>query len=245
VSRAFAARLARLAAQRYPAADPYARHFAYGKLKGDPVYAHVLGAGLVTTGAHVLDVGCGQGLLGAFLLAADESGKAPDWPGDWPPPPTRVALCGIEIVPRDVARARAALGSGADIRQGDMRVAPFPPAGVVALIDVLQYVEPEAQDAILARARRSLEGGGVLLLRVADANGSLRFRATELLDRAAVALRGHGFAPLHSRPLARWQGLLQELGFQVQARPMSAGTPFANVLLVARYDPPGTRSTSP
>jgi hypothetical protein len=44
---------------------------------------------------------------------------------------------------------------------------------------------------------------------------------------------GHRAPPTWGRPLAEWQSLLQAIGFAVQARPMSQGTPFANVLLIA------------
>jgi hypothetical protein len=40
--------------------------------------------------------------------------------------------------------------------------------------------------------------------------------------------------PQFCRTLAEWVARLQSLGFEVQSQPMSAGTPFANVLLVAR-----------
>jgi len=39
--------------------------------------------------------------------------------------------------------------------------------------------------------------------------------------------------PTWGRTVAEWQALLGQLGFTVQAVPMSQGTPFANVLLVA------------
>jgi hypothetical protein len=39
---------------------------------------------------------------------------------------------------------------------------------------------------------------------------------------------------LHVRDKAEWIGMLERMGMGVEAEPMSAGTPFANVLLVAR-----------
>lgn len=70
MSDAFFRTLAREAAGGYPRRDPFARHFAYGKLTGDPAFAHLLRAGLFPDGARVLDLGCGQGVLPALLLAA-------------------------------------------------------------------------------------------------------------------------------------------------------------------------------
>jgi hypothetical protein len=39
---------------------------------------------------------------------------------------------------------------------------------------------------------------------------------------------------LYCRPLNAWTRALESRGFNVSALPMSEGTPFANVLLVAR-----------
>jgi len=211
--------LAKDAAARYPARDRYARHFAYGKLTGDPVFAHLLRAGVIPARARLLDLGCGQGLMAALLLAAG----------------TEVRVTGIELMPREVERARAA-APGAEFVAGDLRSVEFPAADVVLILDVLQYLEPAAQSDVLRRVRAALAGGGLLLLRVADAAPTLRFRYTLAVDRVVNALRGHGWARLHSRPLAAWRAELESLGFSVEAMPMSAGTPFANVLLAARYD---------
>jgi hypothetical protein len=39
---------------------------------------------------------------------------------------------------------------------------------------------------------------------------------------------------MYWRPVPEWQRLLTSMGFQSEALPMSAGTPFANTLLIAR-----------
>jgi len=75
-------------------------------------------------------------------------------------------------------------------------------------------------------------------LRVASLSTTWRYRYTTAVDRIVMALRGHRLDRLYCKPLTRWIAELEELGFAVAATPMSAGTPFANVLLVARYDAP-------
>jgi len=69
---------------------------------------------------------------------------------------------------------------------------------------------------------------------VADASPTLRYRYTIAIDRIMTTLRGRPIDRLHRRPRATWVAALERLGFDVTAVPMSAGTPFANVLLVAR-----------
>jgi len=242
VTAAFFADLAREAAARYPARDRFARGFAHGKLRRDPAFKHFLVQGLIPPGARVLDLGAGQGLLGALLAAVNEGG-ARNWPEGWAPAPLGASVRSIELAERAAIRARAAAGPGDSVVHGDLRTTPFGEADVCLLLDVLHYLEPAAQEDVLARSRAALGEGAVLLLRVADASQGLRFRLTLALDRLALALRGHSAGRYHCRPLAEWIALLTELGFRVTATPMGAGTPFANVLLLARYDRAPARSS--
>ncbi|HXN16167.1 MAG TPA: class I SAM-dependent methyltransferase, partial [Usitatibacter sp.] len=196
---------------------------------------YLLEQGLVPAGARVLDLGCGQGVLAALLLAAAERHAQGAWPAGWPAPPRPRELRGIELMPREVERARAAAGRLAEFVCGDIRSTDFGQADVLVILDVLHYLDYAAQADVLRRVRAALGKGGVLLLRVGDRSGSLRFRITMAVDRAVMALRGHRLERLYCRPLAEWKAELAALGFSVAAIPMSAGTPFANVLLVARY----------
>ena len=230
--------LAREAAGRYPRGERFARHFAFGKLTADPAFRALVAEGLLAgkPSINLLDIGCGQGVLEALLLAARDRQARGEWPPQWPALPALQRLRGIDLDASQVARARAACGAPAIFIQADMRHADFGDADVVVMLDVLHYVEAAVQDAILERVRAALSPGGVLLLRVADAGRGWRFALTDWTDRMAMRARGHRFDRLHSRPAAAWRERLAGLGFRVGEQPMSAGTPFANVLLVARYD---------
>jgi SAM-dependent methyltransferase len=240
VSERFFRALATEAAALYPARDRLARRFAAGKLNGDPAFAHLLRAGLIPHHARVLDLGSGQGLLAALLVAARARHGRGEWPAGWPAPPDPRRFTGIDLRARDVERANHACGGNGATRfvQGDIRTTGFGQADAIVILDVLHYIDYAAQADVLRRVREALAGGGVLLLRVADAAPTLRFRITLAVDRLVMALRGHRLERLHCKPLARWIAELEALGFRVAATPMSAGTPFANVLLVARYDSP-------
>lgn len=219
----------------YRAAGRFAWHFARGKLGMDPVFRHLLSRGLIPPGARVLDIGCGQGLLASLLLAAGRASPAAgDWPAAWPAPPQHVHITGIELMPRDVERARAALGSAAHFVCADMRSVPYPACEAVVILDVLHYVSHAEQDQLLARVHEALVPGGHLLLRVGDAGQPRGFAVSQWVDRVVTRIRGHRVPPTFGRPLAQWIDRLRALGFAVDARPMSQGTPFANVLLVAQ-----------
>jgi hypothetical protein len=53
-------------------------------------------------------------------------------------------------------------------------------------------------------------------------------------DWLVTLVRGHLQTRFHCRTGAEWLALLQQIGFAATIQPMRAGTPFANVLLVAQ-----------
>ena len=215
----------------YRGAGLFAYKFARGKLSGDPVFRAMLERGLLLGRGHILDLGCGQGLLASWLRAALLCYENGNWPQGWPPAPAPRSTRGIELMVRDVKRARAALGPACEISQGDIRSAEFGTTDAVVLLDVLHYMTKDDQLQVLKRVRAALPVRGLLLLRIGDADGGLRFRYSQWVDKLVMLLRGHS-VPTHCRSTAQWHELLHECGFEVQATPMSEGTRFANVLLI-------------
>ena len=219
MSRQERERLTAAVSRRFAPAGHFARYYARGKLRHDPVYFELLGRGLVPAGARVLDLGCGQGILLALLA---ESGEG------------FAALRGIERSPAEARRARAALGRAVELDEADLCDAKLPASDVIVAIDVLHYLVPAAQEQLLARVAEALAPGGAFLLRVCDAAAGLRARLTRLGDRLGTLSKLGRAGRLHLRPAAEWRARLEALGLANEALPMSAGTPFANVLLCAR-----------
>lgn len=232
--RSFRDALVDAASTPYRQAGPFAWHFARGKVRNDPAYLGILRLGLIAPSARVLDLGCGQGLIASTLLAADTLRRAEAWPAGWPAAPAGVQVRGMELMPRDVERARQALADRVTIEQQDIRTADYGAADAIVILDVLHYLTPSDQEAVLARVHTALSSDGVLVLRVGDAGAGLPFRMSLWVDRIVTFVRGHRIAAMHCRTLPEWTALLERLGFVVTAVPMSAGTPFANVLLVGR-----------
>lgn len=227
-------RLVDRASQRYRSAGRFAYYFARGKLGGDPMFLALLQRGLVADGVRVLDLGCGQGLLAAWLFAARKSFESGEWAAGWPAPGLPAELRGVDLLASDIGRAQAALGAPARFEQGDMRFADFGQTDVVVIMDVLHYVDFPAQDDVLRRVRDALAPGGLLLARVGDAQGGLRFQLSNWVDRTVAFFRGGRLPPTHGRPLRDWIQALETLGFKVETASMNGDLPFANVMLIAR-----------
>jgi cyclopropane fatty-acyl-phospholipid synthase-like methyltransferase len=221
------------ASKPYWKAGLFAYFFARGKLRQDPVYHAILERGLLRERARILDLGCGQGLLTAWLRAAARMYDRGSWPKGWPAAPQPLLTRGIELMDRDVERAHCALGSDVEVMAGDIRDIEFGAVDAVVVLDVLHYMATSAQRDVLSRVRAALPAGGLLLLRVSDADAGLRYRYTQVVDKIVMLLRGHAWVAAHCRGLAEWQALLRDSGFDSEALPMSQGTPFANVLLIA------------
>jgi len=237
MSKPFFDTLLDAATDAYRPGGKFAYHFARGKLGTDPIFRNLLQQGLIPSGSRILDLGCGQAVFASWLLAARRLYDQGHWPGDWAEPPRLVSLRGIELMPRDVARAHQALGPRhplVHIELGDICRSEFGAADVVTILDVLHYIDYPAQEAVLRRVRAALPPGGRLITRVGDAEGGLPFRVSNWVDHAVTFVRGHRLPQLYCRPLRAWRALLEQLGFEVASQPMSHGKPFANVMLVAR-----------
>jgi SAM-dependent methyltransferase len=223
----------------YRVAGKFAWCFARGKLSGDPAFRAILEHGLLERCTRLLDLGAGQGLLAAWLLAARRchaSERSGAWPPGWPAPPDLKCHTGIEINPREVRRARRAFAldplTRIQIVHGDIRDSDYGSADAIVLLDVLHYNDYAAQERILRRVRAALMPGGLVLIRVGDSEAGLGFALSQGWDRSVAFLRRGRWLTLHCRALADWQALLKQLGFTTRRVPMCAGG-FSNLLLLA------------
>lgn len=223
---------------QYRGAGQFAWRFARGKLGLDPVFRHMLREGLIKPNARLRDIGCGRGLLASMLRSCSAIEQEGRWPNGWAAAPAGARVTGIELMARVVQRARAALGDAAEFTCGDMRHTPFPAVDTVVILDLLHCITVAEQDGVLARVQLALPAGSSLLLRVGDASSRRGFLTSQWVDAVVTFVCGHRVTPQFGRTLAQWIAQLESLGFEVRSQPTSEGTPFANVVLVARVKVP-------
>lgn len=222
------------ATQPYHSAGHFAWRFAKGKLKGDPAFFGLLEQGLIPDCARLIDLGCGQGLLASWLLEANALYASGNWPENWPAAPKVQNIWGLELLIKDVTRARAALGDRAQFELGDICTTDFGQADVTIILDVLHYIDYAAQEDVLRRVRAALPTGGTFITRIGDAAGGLPFHFSKWVDHAVFFLRGNRPIKVYCRTLSEWLDVLKRNGFDVSPLPMHKGTPFLSVMLVAK-----------
>jgi SAM-dependent methyltransferase len=221
------------AAQRYRPAGLGPYFFAKGKLGCDPVFAAILRQGLIPDDARLVDLGCGQGVLLTLLAVAQEPSLRDRWPAALPPLPQGVVARGVDLRGDAIAAARVALGANAPVAVCDVREAPLDDCNVAAILDVLHYIDHDAQRALLARVFAALPPGGRFILRAGDGSKGSVYKFTLLTDWLITLVRGSVQRRFWARRGEEWLQLVRDVGFRAEMQQMDEGTPFANVLIVA------------
>ena len=193
-----------------------ARRFVRWKLRLDRIFellaAEDLGSGTV------VDLGCGYGM--ALCLAAF---------GD-----KRRRLVGCDLDARRIAAARQALASlNADVTVADIRQFAVPKAGLILILDVLQYLPAAEQAALLERCCSALAPDGILVFRVHDGERGLRSAIAMAFERLIFACGGVGFRP-RMLSNADYRHVLENAGMQMEERHFQNRLPLTHVLFVAR-----------
>lgn len=225
--------ICRRASTPYLQADRYAYYFARSKLAADPLFTDLLLSGALSGCQQLLDLGCGQGLLPAWLHAAQAQRFEGAWPAGWPEPPRPMRIHGVDLRRESIRRARIAWGHLAHFDVLDIREADCRGADAVLALDVVHYIDYADQQALLRRVRSALRPGGVLILRVADAAGGFGFTLSGWIDRMNDLMRDRRRSVFFCRTLPQWLALLQSCGFTARTCHQSSGRSFSNRLLIA------------
>ena len=231
-------RLVSRASSIYRASGRSAYYFARFKLRHDPFYFLLLVEKLVPAGARILDLGCAQGLLAAWLFAAQQCYREGLWDGACPAPPRIESYRGIDRNKSEIRRARQALGKSAELFVRDIALEQLSGATVVVLLDVLHYLDYAAQWKLLGEVHAALPSDGFLLLRIGDSGSGARAQVSGWVDSLVLRLRGYRKAKIYRRPLTDWLVLLAERGYTVREIAHQRSLGYANVLLRAFPKPP-------
>jgi SAM-dependent methyltransferase len=237
--------------QHYRDAGKFAYHFARNKIRFDPLlpdifradFAKDMNPGKAERVIDLLDLGCGQGLLAIALEVAQRLQAQGQWPAQpdsaaWMPLQLASYL-GIEYSAANVARARSAFIAidpqchRLQCVQGNIVDAPYPFAKIIALIDVLHYLNYQQQEQVLVRARSALAGQGQLLLRVGNAEARQSNRLSQRIDRMVSLWRGADSGRIYCRGLSQWMLLLESLGFVARVTSSASSMFYSNVMIVA------------
>jgi SAM-dependent methyltransferase len=198
----------------------YHYYYSRAKLRSDPLYPGVVDA-LRGSRAPLLDLGCGIGLLAHALRAAGVD----------------VAYRGVDNDAAKIAQATQA-GARAGLRDVHFDVIDLAQglpahAGSVAILDVLQFVPIDAQDAILDAAIARIADGGVLVIRTGLDDGSTRARTTRRIDAFSRRLGWMNTGPKRYPDAEALRVRLEAAGLRSTFTPLYGNTPFNNWRVVA------------
>lgn len=205
---------------------PHRNHYYYARIKlaTDPLYTGV-GAVLADTQAPLLDLGCGIGLLAHALR---EQGFS-------------AAYHGVDLDRGKIASARDAARRAhlpaVSFESIDLASAFPAHRGSVALLDIVQFLPPDAQNVLLESAIASLTPGALLVMRSGLQRHGWRLRFTRSVDRFARLTRWMNVGP---QAYPRRDALEQRFashGLTASFTPLRGRLPFENWLICARRDP--------
>jgi len=198
---------------RCPGAD---RGFVRWKLRLDRIFG-ILAAENLGCGTAV-DLGCGYGI--ALGIAAFEKRDR--------------RLVGCDLDRNRIACANQAFaGLNADVRDGDVRNFDLPRAGLILILDVLQYLTAEQQLALVARCCDALEPGGKFIFRVHDRERGILSRLSMAFDRVIFLVGRANQKPL-MLSASEYRKVLISAGMQVEERRFRNRLPLAHLVFITK-----------
>jgi len=196
------------------------RGFVRWKLRLDRIFG--LLAGLLAAedlgSGTVVDLGCGYGMaLG--LAAFDDSCRR---------------LVGCDLDAHRIGVARQALSTlHAELSVADVLGLDLPPAGLILILDVLQYLGADEQLNLLKRCCAALTPNGILVFRVHDRERGPWTTITMAFDRLVFACSRVGVRPV-TLLAAQYESVLESAGMRVEERRFRNRLPLVHILFIAR-----------
>jgi uncharacterized protein (DUF2062 family)/2-polyprenyl-3-methyl-5-hydroxy-6-metoxy-1,4-benzoquinol methylase len=207
---------ARFVNQLFAKCAGYDRGFVRWKLRLDRIFG-ILAAEDLGSGAAV-DLGCGHGIALGFA-AFEQPGRR---------------LVGCDLNRERIAAAQQAFaGMNADFSVADVRNFELPRAGLILILDVLQYLTADEQVALVGRCCSALEPSGKFILRVHDRERGMLSRLSLGFDRIIFLVGGARQKPLMlSAP--EYRTALERAGMRIEERRFRNLLPLAHIVFIAR-----------
>jgi O-methyltransferase involved in polyketide biosynthesis len=153
-------------------------------------------------------------------------------------------LVGCDLHRHRIAVSRQALSAlNADLSVADIRGFDLPPASLIIILDVLQYLTADEQVSLLKRCCSALTAEGRLIFRVHDRECGLRSAITMAFDRLIFACGHAGTRPL-ILAAAEYRGVLESAGLEVEERRFRNRLPLAHILFIAKKPLVGSTAES-
>jgi SAM-dependent methyltransferase len=192
--------VARRVAALYP--TRFLRAYVRWKIASDAVYQHARGP--------ILDLGCGAGVMAAYLRARGYEG----------------AIAGVDHDARKIEVARALALPGVTFKMGD--ASSFDLRNTIVMLDLLHYFDDARQRSLL----EAVSGANLIIIRDAVRDGTWRYRATYAQETFA---RGVRWLKAERLNFPRRETIVGAFpGFESEVVPLWGRTPFNNYLFVCR-----------
>ena len=202
--------------ERFRTARRYDRGFVRWKTRLDRIFALLLAEDLGEGPA--VDLGCGHGATLALVAFRD---------------PHRT-LYGCDLDERRIEAAGRGLADlDVHLSTADVRTFPVPAAGLILIIDVLQYLDPADQTSLLRRCSTALLPGGRLIFRLPDTTRGFVSWTTRMLDRLNLRIGGSN-ARLAYLPTEAYTAPLVEAGLSVDVRSYRNRLPLRHIVIAAQ-----------
>jgi uncharacterized protein (DUF2062 family)/2-polyprenyl-3-methyl-5-hydroxy-6-metoxy-1,4-benzoquinol methylase len=206
---------ARFVTSLYSGCPYFDRGFVRWKMRLDRIF-DILSTEKLGSGPAV-DLGCGYGITLAFAAFRDQKRH----------------FVGCDLDARRIAAARTAFsGMNAEFAVADVRSFELPQAGLIMILDVLQYLTAPEQLALLERCASALTPDGRLIFRVPDRGPGFLSRLSVAFDRLIFSLSGVQEAPT-VLSAEEYCATLEKTGLQVDQRRIRNRLPLAHILFVA------------
>jgi 2-polyprenyl-3-methyl-5-hydroxy-6-metoxy-1,4-benzoquinol methylase len=196
------------------------RNYVRGKLRRDDVYSTAYEL-LRRSAEPILDVGCGVGLLAFYLRERGCRQPVVGLDAD-----ARKIQYGVDITERNYRDV--------DLRFHDVEKTIPEFSGNIALFDVLHYLSPPKQAALLEHLSGCIAPGGVLMIRDCPREPRARYWLTLLAEKFAQTILWNRGGSLHFPSRAGINAAFNSSEFERETRPLWGVSPFNNHIFIFR-----------